>query len=959
MPPRNAMGKKQKGKQKVEEKPAPPSESVPATKGVNVTSMPPAEPSQQSRPPDPQAASWGASGGDTWAASAGSTWPQQETGGNGWGVLETTQQVHDWDHTDSLLHPPQPNGPNILPTIPETHSGHFSQNGAHSSDNRSQDQYTDNWDNNHEPRSQNWDGTQTRTLTPTAAASAVGSPRPDHVISLADAAVAAEKEIQKQQKFSSASEAAKRFEESRSNIIASPMATQTTTALAAQTIAHKPMSSASAAAAAYEANMRPRKSPAAQAQSVTSQGKTTWMYPKPFLPGAHQPAHIPVDTSWTMTGGNTWSNKHRTAKGASTGNWAPPSLSGWDEQLHQFRQAEAAHQARRVTQARQQPARPTHHKHHSHPGHPGQHQRQPAQQGPSWQGWGKDGWGQSEETESDSEAETLNGWGAGAWGQGGGGGGGDSWGQSGGTSWGQGGGNAGGENAADGWAQAGATEWGHTTGGWGEPQPPAKEGRHGQKRGRGRAPDRKAAQDDAWGQAGAGGAGDWGVGGGGDNRGRQGKDGWKPASAWDEQPGDSWGQQGQQGQQADGWGTAGGDAWGQGQGQSGWGQNKEWGITGDGGGGGWGGHATSNAEWGGDPRQSKVPLPDAAGSRNVLSPQQRSQILNSLLTTAQNQPAKGQQHGQASGTGGKHQSHPQSQQHHKHAQRNWEPWEAPDAGWGSDESEGEYDPNRRVRFSPKASELWGGSPRSVPSKTLAHAQAQQGIMTTLINDASNPRFVDSRGAGLAYVANAFFGNSRLARERVYWMFPENKDERVAAMIQWVQKMSFNLATYGLMKFLETRERGALFVNAVFRMSQHPHEPAFDWLTFNQLQGTMDKTLQASVAFCDPSKITLVFVFLPSQSGNSVAIWRRKVNVPDAARLKYQAEINAITKTLRTGKDYPVLVDEVPKPKTPAKSGTLRKSLASKPNAKAKAMATKLPAKSDKDKKRKWWKFFFS
>jgi hypothetical protein len=113
----------------------------------------------------------------------------------------------------------------------------------------------------------------------------------------------------------------------------------------------------------------------------------------------------------------------------------------------------------------------------------------------------------------------------------------------------------------------------------------------------------------------------------------------------------------------------------------------------------------------------------------------------------------------------------------------------------------------------------------------------------------------------------------------------------------------------LIKFLETRERGALFVNAVFRMHQHPNEPAFDWLTFNQLQGTMDKTLQESTAFYDPARLVTVFVYLPSQSGNSVAIWRRKINVPDSARLKYQAEINAVVRNLRSEKDYVVMVDE--------------------------------------------------
>ena len=113
----------------------------------------------------------------------------------------------------------------------------------------------------------------------------------------------------------------------------------------------------------------------------------------------------------------------------------------------------------------------------------------------------------------------------------------------------------------------------------------------------------------------------------------------------------------------------------------------------------------------------------------------------------------------------------------------------------------------------------------------------------------------------------------------------------------------------LIKFLETRERGALFLNVLFRMRQYAREPALDWLTFNQLQSTMDKTLQESVAFYDPSRLVTVFVYLPSQTGKSIAIWRRKINIPDSARTKYQAEINAVTKILRPEKDYVVMVDE--------------------------------------------------
>ena len=140
---------------------------------------------------------------------------------------------------------------------------------------------------------------------------------------------------------------------------------------------------------------------------------------------------------------------------------------------------------------------------------------------------------------------------------------------------------------------------------------------------------------------------------------------------------------------------------------------------------------------------------------------------------------------------------------------------------------------------------------------------------------------------------------------------------------------------------------------------------------------MDKTLQESVAFYDPARFAMAFVFLPSQSGNSVAIWRRKINVPESARQKYRTQIEAAVKLLREPGEYVVMVDEyvfgllsalfrelrldmldrLPKnPKittTTHKPGQLRKPAKM---AHAKAASKQNP---NAKQKRKWWKFFLS
>ncbi|KAJ7228913.1 hypothetical protein GGX14DRAFT_346343 [Mycena pura] len=204
----------------------------------------------------------------------------------------------------------------------------------------------------------------------------------------------------------------------------------------------------------------------------------------------------------------------------------------------------------------------------------------------------------------------------------------------------------------------------------------------------------------------------------------------------------------------------------------------------------------------------------------------------------------------------------------------------------------------------------------MPSKTLAHAY--QGTTTSLftgtprnkVSEGANVQFIDSRGAALATVQQALFGHaSRKAKDRIHWMFSPNKDERVASLLAWIEIMSNNLGAYGLHRFLQSRERGALLTNADFRPPNSPNEPAFDWLTFDQLQASRDKILQESVAFYDPAVTCVVFVFLPSKSGNSVAMWRRKISIGSNTRASRITEIRLAVAGLRREKDYIVHVDE--------------------------------------------------
>jgi len=179
-----------------------------------------------------------------------------------------------------------------------------------------------------------------------------------------------------------------------------------------------------------------------------------------------------------------------------------------------------------------------------------------------------------------------------------------------------------------------------------------------------------------------------------------------------------------------------------------------------------------------------------------------------------------------------------------------------------------------------------------------------------MHDYANIELLESYGESFKPVENAFFGRDRKARERIHWQFPHDKDERVRQTLEWLLDNAHNVGAFGLNKFLQTRERGALFINASY---DHPSGggPALDWLAYEDVVGTHDRLLQESVGFYDPAMQVVVFVFLPSKSGNSLAMWRRKIVVPNSVRLAHLREIELAKAALR--KDYPVFIDEMRSP----------------------------------------------
>jgi hypothetical protein len=70
-----------------------------------------------------------------------------------------------------------------------------------------------------------------------------------------------------------------------------------------------------------------------------------------------------------------------------------------------------------------------------------------------------------------------------------------------------------------------------------------------------------------------------------------------------------------------------------------------------------------------------------------------------------------------------------------------------------------------------------------------------------MNEYANVRFIESKGAALATVQQALFGDERKARDRIHWLFPPDKDDRVATVLAWLQAVRYSLGGFGVSTFI--------------------------------------------------------------------------------------------------------------------------------------------------------------
>lgn len=159
---------------------------------------------------------------------------------------------------------------------------------------------------------------------------------------------------------------------------------------------------------------------------------------------------------------------------------------------------------------------------------------------------------------------------------------------------------------------------------------------------------------------------------------------------------------------------------------------------------------------------------------------------------------------------------------------------------------------------------------------------------------------------------ALFGPHRPSIQRIHWAFPPHQDHSVREVMAFIQdpEVKRELTSIALNQYVTYRQPGCFLVNATWRNEDRPNTPGFDWMTLSELADTHDRIIQQSLLYYQPLEFALVFVFLLSQSGNSIACWRRKLEISGPLKAQYQREVKLVQRELAQQQHY-ILVDSPP------------------------------------------------
>ncbi|CAE6398800.1 unnamed protein product [Rhizoctonia solani] len=194
---------------------------------------------------------------------------------------------------------------------------------------------------------------------------------------------------------------------------------------------------------------------------------------------------------------------------------------------------------------------------------------------------------------------------------------------------------------------------------------------------------------------------------------------------------------------------------------------------------------------------------------------------------------------------------------------------------------------------------------------------------------SGVEIVQSGGDALSKAQDAFTNSNRAVWTRILWSVPLEYDpsaQRVLSKItskDVVEGLSLLAITdlKQIRSYLET-ERGAFFCN-VDRNTSNPHTLEVDWITFRDTQKTRDKILQREVLKNEPALFVLIYAFRMIPNGKSVALWRRKIDIPPHILRKNANAIAAKRRELRATESQYVIKISPPSKELSDESGLRR------------------------------------
>ncbi|KAG8905385.1 hypothetical protein FRB99_008998 [Tulasnella sp. 403] len=190
-------------------------------------------------------------------------------------------------------------------------------------------------------------------------------------------------------------------------------------------------------------------------------------------------------------------------------------------------------------------------------------------------------------------------------------------------------------------------------------------------------------------------------------------------------------------------------------------------------------------------------------------------------------------------------------------------------------------------------------PQGVVAKNLVLASQEDAVVLDgglpSVTSSHIVRVAESNGICMKEAERALYGRHLPAESRIVWNTTAENDRQMRALLQWVDKVRWGLASLGLHKYMATKARGALIFNVNGRLSNSPETPAVDWITFKDVQKTLDRQLQEYIKEYDPTRYVLVFTFRVVDGGNAIHIWGKKLAIPPSLPATYEKELKDVAK----------------------------------------------------------------